>query len=108
VIQVDVRARDCVDDSDPRESRRRRRKNEIADEGDAARNEQRRSDERKGSRPTTMEPEQVAARDRQMQRQIEEAECSHESRDRLRSLLHVAFDEEMKRPLERDDVVRVT
>ena len=107
-VEVDVAVRDGVGDADAGQPRRRRRVDEEADEGDSARDQERRANERERGRATLMEPEQHAGGDGEVQRQVGEAEQAGETRERVRGVLHVSFDEEVRRPLERDELAGVT
>ncbi len=99
--------RDGVGDADAGQPRRRRRVDEEADEGDSAREQERRANERERGRATLMEPEQHAGGDGEVQRQARPSRAG-ETRERVRGVLHVSFDEEVRRPLERDELAGVT
>jgi hypothetical protein len=107
VVQVDAPAGDRVRDAEPRFARRRRRKHEVADQRERAREQQRRPDERKRAGTAAVQPDQVRAGGRKVQRQIEEPERSDHSRKGLCGGLDVRLGEDVKRPLQRRDIVRV-
>ena len=55
-----------------------------------------------------MQPEQDDGGDRQVECQIGDAEQPGEARQRICSMLHVPFGEEMQRPLEPNELAGVT
>jgi hypothetical protein len=107
VVEVDLAAGDRVGDAEPGDARGRGREHEVADEREPAREQQRRPHERERVRPAAVQPEQIHAGDREVQRQVEEAEQPDRAGQRLRGVLHVALDEDVQRPFERRDVVSV-
>jgi hypothetical protein len=107
LVQVDVAARDRVEDADVREPRRRRREDEESDERDPARQEQCRPHERERGRPPPVQPEQHRARDGEVETQIRDAQDVDQAGKRPRGALHAPLDEEMERLLDGDDILRV-
>ena len=107
VVQVDVTARDRVEDAEAREPRRGGREDEEADERDPAREQQRRADERKRGRPPPVEPEQHRAGHCQVQADVRDAEGVDEPGERAGRALDPLLDEDVERPLERRHLVRV-
>jgi hypothetical protein len=107
VVEVDFPARDRVGDAEPCDARRRRREDEVPDEREPAREQQRRPHDGERVGPAPVQPEQVRAGHREVQRQVEEAEHPDRAGQRLRRVLHAALDEDVQRPFERRDVVRV-
>jgi hypothetical protein len=107
VVEVDRTVRDGVGDPDPGQARRRRRVDEEADEGEAAREQERGADERERRRAPLVEPDQHHDRDREMHRQVEDAEHARHVRERLDSALYLRLEEDMQRPLEPGDPMSV-
>ena len=108
VVQVHMPVRDGVGDADPGQPRWRGRIPEKADERERAGDEQCRADKRKRRRATLMQPETNDGRHCQLNRQLGHAEHPRETRQRVCSVLHPSFDEEMQEPLERNELVGMT
>jgi hypothetical protein len=108
VVEVDVPARDGVGYSDSGQPRRRGRVSEEADESERARDEECGADERKGGRPTPVQPEKDDGRNRQVERQVGNAKQAGETRQRIDSVLHPPLHEQMQRPLDRNELLGVT
>ena len=88
--------------------RRCGRRDEDADEGESAREQQCGADEREAFRAAPVEPEQHPGRDGEVKGQLGDAEQACDPGERLNGALHVRLDEEMQRTFERDDPVGVT
>jgi hypothetical protein len=106
-VQIDVRPRDRVGDPEPRESRRGGRIQDESDERERAGEEQRRADQRIRRWATAVEPEQEDGRRGQMKRQVRDAEDTDQSRHEVRVNLHPALEENVHRPLDRRDPMRM-
>jgi hypothetical protein len=100
VVEVDVTVRDSVGNTDSGQPWWCGRVGKEADEGERAGDEKCGADERKSRRATLVQPEQDDGGDRQVECQVGDAEQPGEARQRICSMLHVPFGEEMQRPLE--------
>jgi hypothetical protein len=95
-IEVDVAVRDGVGDTDAGQPRRCRRVDEEADEGQPAREQERGANERERRGATLVQPEQHACGDREVKRQVCDAEQAGETRESVDSALHVCFEKQVQ------------
>jgi hypothetical protein len=100
--------RDRVGDADPRQPWWGSRVGEKADEGEAAREQQRAADERERGRAPLVEPEQDGGRDGEMKRQVSGGEQASQAGEHVDGALQLDLEEEVQRALCRREAKRVS